>query len=184
MKNNKPLSKLNQGVLLVLIFAVLLASFAGIAGVVYARYTNSQHAQRVIAPYDMGGARFSSNYLIGGFSKDNVKVLYVTDETVRPSTGITVCNYQRDNQLRFNESNVTYDVTFRLVSYNSVTGEYDALTNADLSAASLTAYSVDVKKVGDETTYTLAYDSGHPSEEVKIVYRACSLTGGSAQAHS
>ena len=182
MKNEKATSKLNKGVLLVLVFAVLLGSLAGVAGIVFARYTNSQHAQRTIAPYDFGGARFSSNYLNGGESKDNIKVLYVSGEDVRPGAGVTVCNYQQENQLRVNDSNITYDLTIRLVRYNESTGRYDALSAADLTTYSLQAYSVEIKKFGDANTYTLGYNSG--SALVEKVYENYTLIADVAQSDS
>lgn len=172
MKSKSSLSKPKKGVLLILILAVLLGSLAGIAGIVYARYTNSQHAQRTIAPYDLGGARFSSNYLNSGNSCDNVRTLYVTNPASRPSTTVTVCNYQQGKQTQPNDQNITYDITARLVKYDAGSAEkYVAVDAAYLSANSLTAYSVDVKK-GSAAAITLG------NTVVQTIYEDCTLTAG------
>ena len=47
------------------IFSILATAFT------YAIFTNSLHAQRTIAAYDTAGDKFSSNYLLKGYSGEN-----------------------------------------------------------------------------------------------------------------
>lgn len=174
MKNGTRLSKPNRGVLLVLVLALLLGTAAGAAGIVFARYTNSQHAQRTIAPYDLGGARFSSNYLNSGNSRDNVQVIYVTSPAIQPSRAVTVCNYQQNDRMRIHDSDIVYDLTARLVRYDAGTvDKYVPVDAAYLSANSLTAYTIDVKK-GNDAVITLG------NTVVQTVYEDCTLAAGRA----
>lgn len=152
MKHLKTCSKLHKGILLALAVAVLLAS---VAVVVYARYTNSQHAQRTIAPYDLSGVRFSSNYLNGGNSRDNVRTLYVTSVLVEPSTSVTVSNFRQREQTHPSDQDITYTLTVRLVRYDAGTEDkYVPVDAAYLSANSLTGYRVTVRK-GNASPVTL-----------------------------
>ena len=171
MKSVKNLSKLNKGVLVVLVFALLVSFFAVF---VYGRYTNSQRAQRTIAPYDYGGARFSSNYLGNVRNGENVKFLYVTNPLIRAAAVVTVCNYQQGKQTQTNVDDITYDVTVRLVKYDAESDpKYVPVDAAYISANSLTAYTVDVKK-GDGSTITLG------NTVVETSYEDCFLAAGAA----
>ena len=182
MKQKRVLSKLNQGILVLVIFALLLGAVA----VTYGTYTNSQKAQRTIAAYDAGGDRFSSNYLNPynylnpGLTYDNVRTVYVANTAISPGTVVTVCNYQQGKQTRPNDQPITYTLTARLVKYDgsdplkyvAVDGEYvDGLNEDDLTPPD--EYSVSVAK-GDGTPVVL------DSSNVSTTFSDCSLAAGSA----
>ena len=172
MKSVKNLSKLNKGVLVTLVFAVLISFFAVF---VYGRYTNSQRAQRTIAPYDYGGARFSSNYLSNIRNGENVRYLDVNNSSERATAIVTVCNYQQGKQTQTNVNDITYDVTVRLVRYDAESNppQYVPVDAAYISANSLTAYSVDVKK-GNGNVITLG------DTVVETSFENCFLAAGDA----
>ena len=111
--------KRSRGVLIFLLLLSLL--FGNACKKTYGAYTNSQRAQRTIAAYDSGGDRFSSNYLNPGNSRDNVRTLFVTDPSIRPTAVVTVCNYQQGKQTRPNDQEIEYDVTVQLVKYDGIT---------------------------------------------------------------
>ena len=132
-------------ILIVLVISLVLGAVA----VTYATYTNSQRAQRTIAAYDAGGVLFSSNYMKNGYSRDNVHTIYVSAAGIPAAATVTVCNYQQGKQTRYNDNDVTYTLTARLVKYDESTeAKYVPVDAAYLSANSLTGdgYSVTVKK--------------------------------------
>lgn len=102
---------------IVLSFVLAFVLTIGIGIGVYAAYTHSLHAQRTIAPYELG-IRFSSNYLLKGNSKDNIKTVYTTDISengINPAAILTVCNYAQGKQTQPNGNAVTYTMTMKLV---------------------------------------------------------------------
>lgn len=112
-----------------------------------AAYTSSRSAQRTVATYDAQGERFSSNILVRGVSRDNVKTLYVTDPTVAPASVITLCNYERGKQNLPYSEEIGYTLTVRLVRYDSTTTEkYVPVDLAYMTANSLTGYEVTLRK--------------------------------------
>ena len=138
MKNKTGKLKLNKRMMLVLAISLALAILISAGTVTYAVFTNSMHAQRTIAAYDNAGDRFSSNQLAKGFSKENIRTIYVTDALTTPSTLVTICNYDQGNPASPNTDSVTYSVSARLVKYNVGTDEYD------LETSPLAGYSVTV----------------------------------------
>ena len=141
-----------------IILIVLVISLAiGAVAVAYATYTNSQRAQRTIATYDAGGVLFSSNYMKSG----NVHTIYVPAAGRSAAATVTVCNYQQGKQTRYNDADITYTLTARLVRYDDDTesATYETYVPVDaayLLAKSLTGagYSITVKK-GTDSPITL-----------------------------
>ncbi|MBO7085857.1 MAG: hypothetical protein J6W25_01960 [Bacilli bacterium] len=132
-------------IVLSFVLAFVLLTLIGIG--VYAAYTHSLHAQRTIAPYEVG-IRFSSNYLLKGNSKDNIKIVYTTDASangVNPAAVLTVCNYAQGKQTEPNPNNVTYTLSARFVKY--VNGDYVAASTSDVPDNS---YVITLKN-GEET---------------------------------
>ena len=134
----------NKIVLIILVISLAIGAVA----VAYATYTNSQRAQRTIATYDAGGVLFSSNYMKGG----NVHTIYVSAAGMSAAATVTVCNYQQGKQTRYNDADITYTLTARLVRYDESTGEYVPVDEAYMTNNSLTEYAVTVKKGADERT--------------------------------
>ena len=136
-------------VLIALVACILLAGCS-----THAAYTSSRSAQRTVATYDAQGERFSSNILVRGVSRDNVKTLYVTDSSVAPASVITLCNYERGKQTLPYSEVIGYTLTARLVRYDSTTTEkYVPVDAAYMTANSLTGYAVTLR-MGD-TVVTL-----------------------------
>lgn len=170
MKHKNDRTGWNRGILVLLVLSLIF----GIVAVTYGAYTNSQRAQRTIAAYDSGGDRFSSNYLNPGNSRDNVRTIFVANSLIRPSAVVTVCNYQQGKQTRFNDQDIEYTLTVRLVKYDAEEEtKYVAVDAGYLTANSLTGYSVDVKK-GSDSPVTLG------SSRVQTVFSECTLTGGAS----
>ena len=132
---------------IVLSFVLAFVLTIGIGVGVYAAYTHSLHAQRTIAPYELG-IRFSSNYLLKGASKDNIKIVYTTDISengVNPAAIVTVCNYAQGKQTQPNGNKVTYTMTIKLVKETN-NGFVDAVAS-DLPD---NTYNISLRK-GDVT---------------------------------
>ena len=70
-------------------------------------FTSSLNAQRTIAAYDTEGERFSSNYLLKGDSKDNVRTAYTTNVALPVTAVVTVCNYPQGRQTLTFDENIT-----------------------------------------------------------------------------
>ena len=118
---------------IVLSFVLAFVLTIGIGIGVYAAYTHSLHAQRTIAPYEVG-IRFSSNYLLKGASKDNIKKVYTTDISengINPAAVLTVCNYAQGKQTQPNSNAVTYKLEAKLVKLSG--SNYVAATAGDLN---------------------------------------------------
>ena len=134
---NIRLGLLGTALALLLVLSVLLPA-------TYAIFTSSHSAQRTIAAYDTEGERFSSNYLLKGESRDNVRTIYTTDVNLPAVAAVTVCNYQQGRQtLPFQEA-LTYTLTATLVRYDESTHRYLAVDSAYLSANGLTDYTVSI----------------------------------------
>ena len=131
---------------LLLVLSVLLPA-------TYAIFTSSHSAQRTIAAYDTEGERFSSNYLLKGESRDNIRTIYTTDIHLPAVTAVTVCNYQQGRQTLPFPDPLTYTLTATLVWYNESTHQYVAADSAYLSANGLTGYTVTI--ASDTVTKTL-----------------------------
>ena len=147
MKHPTTPSKLNKTALvwalaLTLVLALVIVPYS------YAVFTNSMHAQRTIAAYDAVGDRFSSNYLAAGNnSRDNVRTIYVTDNSHSPTAVVSVCNYDQGKQTRPNDTTISYTVTARLVK--RVGENYEPINAAYLTSEGLTAYTI---TVSDDST--------------------------------
>ncbi len=147
--------------IIVLALSLAISLVLLIGATTLAAYTNSRHAQRTIATYETTGDRFSSNLLAKRNSRDNVKVLYVTDDSKNPNTIVTVCNYEQGKQTLPYEKNITYSLTARLVMFDNSTEEkYVPVDASYMTANSLTAYTVTITK--GNTTVTLS--SSHLSD--------------------
>ncbi len=134
-----------KGLLALMILCVVLF-LLGTA--TYAVFTSSLHAQRTIAAYDSSGDRFSSNALLKGNSRDNVRTVYTTNVAVPASTVVTVCNYQQGNRSLPFDEDFSYTLTARLVRYDAEeVDKYVPVDAAYLSGNSLTGYTV---AIGDD----------------------------------
>jgi len=147
-------------ILLVICVVLALAAAGTILGT-YAAYTSSRSAQRTIATYDEQGERFSSNILIRGNSKDNVRTLYVTDPSVAPASVVTLCNYERGKQNLPYSEEITYALTARFVYYDGSTdAKYLPVTESYMTANSLTGYQATLR-IGSQT---VTLNSSHISD--------------------
>ena len=144
MKTKNVKRKPNIFLWLALIFVSVLAVSFTVSAIVYAAYTNSKNTQRTIATYDTAGERFSSNYLKKG--NIGVTTLFV-DSGDRPSTTITVCNYEQGKLSKPSTSAISYEITFSFVKYDSVNELY-----VDATAGEVGTYSVKVTNGGGEAT--------------------------------
>lgn len=127
----------------------------------HAAYTSSRSAQRTVATYDAQGERFSSNILIRGVSRDNVKTLYVTNPSIAPASVVTLCNYERGKQNLPYSEDIGYTLTARLVRYDATaTEKYIPVDSAYMTANELTGYQVTLR-IG-ENVVTLS--SSHLSD--------------------
>lgn len=130
--------------------AVIALTCAINHGIVQAVFTSSLHAQRTIAAYDTEGDRFSSNYLLKGDSKNNIRTVFTTSVSSPVVAVVTVCNYQQGRQTLAFAETVSYTLTARLVKYDGTDpDEYVPVDAAYLSSEGLTGYTV-----------TLADDAG------------------------
>lgn len=131
-----------------MLIVTALALVAAIATLgVYAAYTNSRSAQRTIATYDSQGERFSSNVLVKGSAKDNVKTVYVTDASISPAFVITVNNYESGKQTAPAMEEIRYTLTARLVRYDGTDlNEYVPVDATYMTENALTGYAVTLKK--------------------------------------
>ena len=131
-----------------MLIVTALALMAAIATLgVYAAYTNSRSAQRTIATYDSQGELFSSNVLVKGNAKDNVKTVYVTDASISPAFVITVNNYESGKQTAPAMEEIRYTLTARLVRYDGTDpNEYVPVDATYMTENALTGYAVTLKK--------------------------------------
>ena len=119
----------------------------------YAAYTNSRHAQRTIAVYDKFSEPFSSNYLMKGYSRDNVRTLYVTDLSLGPNALLTVSNYAQGIQTNPCQTVINYVLSARLVRYDPSTVEkYVPVTAQYISDNSLGAFTATIIKGATSVT--------------------------------
>ncbi|MBR5922453.1 MAG: hypothetical protein IKZ59_01530 [Clostridia bacterium] len=119
----------------------------------YAAYTNSRNAQRTIAVYDKFSEPFSSNYLTRGYSRDNVRTLYVTDSVLGPNALLTVSNYAQGIQVNPCQTLINYVLSARLVRYDAQSVDrYVPVTAQYLSDNSLDDFTVTIIKGGTSVT--------------------------------
>lgn len=138
-------AKRKKSVLMLTLITVLSFLIFGLTIIgSFAAYTNSQHAQRTVAPYGTG-ERFSSNYLKKGYGKDNMVTAYVTDAASQiPTKTVTVCNYESGTQSKPFPEEITYTLTVRFVKFDDSTQEkYVAADAGDISG-----YKATLTKVG------------------------------------
>ena len=144
---------------LIIIGACALLLAFGI--VAFAQYTRSSRAKRVVV--NTGAETlFSSNYLLEDDSpispQDNRRVIPVRQSEEGEAQNdlnffVTVCNYAQGDLTRFNNRNIGYTVTGRLVKLVTVnnTAGLQNVTAADLASypgASITAELVDYTGTG------------------------------------
>ena len=143
-------------VLLITLMACLLAAVIGLG--TYAAYTSSRSAQRTVATYDEQGERFSSNILVRGYSKDNVRTLYVTEESAAPSAVVTLCNYERGKQTLPYSENIGYTLLVRFVRYDAEhVDKYVPVDSAYMTANNLTNYQVTLRIGGQVVTLSSSH---------------------------
>ena len=131
--------------LISLIVIIVLAVLLTVIFTTNAIFTSVRNAQRTIAAYSTEGDRFSSNYLLKGNTRDNVRTAYTTSTGLPVVAVVTVCNYQQGRQTLPYENAVAYTFTSRLVKYDESTVEkYVPVDASYISAQSLTGYSVTV----------------------------------------
>ncbi|MGN0633982.1 MAG: hypothetical protein ACI4JW_08945 [Oscillospiraceae bacterium] len=119
---------------LVIWIAVVSAALIGVG--TFAAYTNINKVKRVVSTQGGEGTAFSSNYLslvlIETESYGMKRIaMNSADGSALKKVDVTVCNYIQNNPTMVNDNNITYDMTFTLVS--TVSGD----TITDLSALNL-----------------------------------------------
>ena len=132
--NHINISKLTAFVSIFLVFITVLSLVY-----VFAEYTKSSRAKRVIATYGTGGMLFSSNKLepesntsLSGqnFTNfcilSNPTVILTGTENTEASSDITICNYAQGNPGRVNDSDINYTLYAKLVKVDGTT-----VTNAE-----------------------------------------------------
>ena len=150
--NRQGYAKLNK-VLIAILLAVLITAVILATTISLAAYTHSSRAQRTIAAYDTGGELFSSNYLLKETSSTNLKTLYVTNGSTKPSTYVTVCNYRQGIQTRSYDDDITYNVKARLVYFDGA--QYAAVTESHLTSNNYRGENFQIKITFDGDTITL-----------------------------
>lgn len=127
---------------------IIAGAFAALAlillsvsvGVVYAAYTHSRSAQRVVAAYETMSELFSSNYLLNvSVSSKNVRSVFVSDSANPPVAGVTVCNYVQKNPGKFFDADIGYTLSAKLVKWNE-----NAKLFEDASAGDAGEYTITV----------------------------------------
>ena len=112
-----------------LVLLLVLCCVAVAATGTYAAYSTSGYVKRVIAAQTEAtneALRFSSNYLTVGSldTKGNILVSVTSTES-SAVVGITVCNYPQNDSTLFNESDITYTLSYRVVG---VDGDASGIT--------------------------------------------------------
>lgn len=166
-------AKYASGIRRVLLIAVIILCVVTVLlFTTTAIFTSVRNAQRTIAAYNTEGDRFSSNYLLKGNLKDNVRTVYTTGASLPVVAVVTVCNYQQGMQALPYADAIAYTMTARLVKYDdSATDKYVPVNASYISSESLTGYTV---TVSDGTvTHTLG------NTTLSDTFTA-TLTGGTA----
>lgn len=159
-----------RAAILLLIFSLLVCS--GIF--TYAKFTNSLQTQRTVAAYDTLGERFSSNYLQAG-EGNNVRTVTVASALEMPMAIVTVCNYEQGRQMYFNTIDIPYELTMRLVKYDTVQGKYVAATAGDVGDRTIT-----VSKGGT----TVVFSSSNLSDNTTFQDQTLSYLEASSDAYT
>ncbi|MBQ4427845.1 MAG: hypothetical protein II881_08900 [Oscillospiraceae bacterium] len=141
------------------IVAVALTLVISTGFTVYAEYTKSTRAKRVVAAYSSPGRRFSSNWMLSNESTYPFKSIYLSVEEKEKLDGgepitinnannaVTVSNYPQGNPTWFYNRDITYDLTGQLITFDS-SGNEAAYTG------SATVIVGDVAVSGSPTTIT------------------------------
>ncbi|MBO4432110.1 MAG: hypothetical protein J5852_01125 [Clostridia bacterium] len=167
--DNKRKKRIKLGILAV---AIILCVALVVIFTTNAIFTSVRNAQRTIAAYNTEGDRFSSNYLLKGNLRDNVRTVYTTDSGSDIYAVITVCNYQQGRQTLPYEDTINYTLTARLVKYDDATvAKYVPVDAAYISAQSLTSYTITISD--GTTTHTIG------NTTLSDTFSA-TLTGGTA----
>lgn len=104
---------------LVIWIAVVSAALIGVG--TFAAYTNINKVKRVVSTQGGEGAAFSSNYLslvpkeTASYGMKRI-AMTTADGSALKKVDVTVCNYIQNNPSMVNENDITYDITFTLVS--------------------------------------------------------------------
>ena len=140
----------------VLAAALLLGAAIVTAGIViYAEYTKSTRAKRVIAAYDEAGMLFSSNYLLPvGNVVQNRRMIVVSSANDTPTRIVTICNYAQGVDTKTYERDIEYTLTARFVKIN-----YTYVENV-LVAQAVPATAADFAGDLSGATVTLTFSTG------------------------
>lgn len=99
---------------------ILITVFGGV--IVYAEYTKSSRAKRVIVPNETSGLLFSSNYLsIIPESSFNKRYVYTENNLTQAVTVVTVCNYAQGNPSVVYGTGISYRLHASLVKISGAT---------------------------------------------------------------
>ena len=155
-----------------LIYISVIASLAivlGFSSFSYAAYRNSLKAQRAIAPYDVIGVRFSSNYL--NTDDRNYKTIYSTSALVPSKTSVTVCNYAQGKHTLYYNSTISYSISLTLLK-----SDYTEASSSDVGENETISF-------GD---YTLGKTDPEDSNVCVLsqTINNCSLPGGKTSSDS
>ena len=113
--------------------ALALVLVIGAGVLVYAEYTKSSRARRVIATYSESGTSFSSNYMaIVNSTTPNRKYVYTGSTETSAITNVTICNYPQGNPTAVYDRDINYVLSGRLVVIEN--GVKRAATAADVAA--------------------------------------------------
>lgn len=105
-------------VFLIIALSALLLGFAS-----YAAYTNLNSVKRVVSTQGFNGTPFSSNYLNltpRDESSYSVKNIVFPESGETTTFNIDVCNYVHNNPSKFNDNNINYTLSLKLVGADGV----------------------------------------------------------------
>lgn len=108
-------------VFLIIALSALLLGFAS-----YAAYTNLNSVKRVVSTQGLKGTPFSSNYLNltpRDESSYSVKNIIFPESEETTSFNIDVCNYIHNNPSKFNDNDINYTLSLKLVGAEGVSTE-------------------------------------------------------------
>ena len=116
-------------VFLIILLSALLLGFAS-----YAAYTNLNSVKRVVSTQGLKGTPFSSNYLnltASSESSYSVKKIVFSQNAPKVTFNIDICNYVHNNPSKFNENDINYDFTLKLVGLEEESTEGLSVTCGD-----------------------------------------------------
>lgn len=155
-----------------IIIALVLALCAGVT--IYAEYTKSSRAKRVVASYGDAGTLFSSNYMaMVNNSIPNRAYVYTGSESTSATTTVTVCNYAQGNPTGFyNTRNITYRLDGRLVVIEN--GVKRAAVAADIASGMTVTAALNGSSGRESFTFSSS-NLSHTYTNSVLSYRASSF---------